>query len=172
MNFLLLAAAIPLIAGAGAQYQTGFTRIVGGPGLDRGVDVSPTKDGGFIAVGATESFGEGGEDVYLVRTDSTGKVLWTKTYGGTAPDFGWSVQEVPGGFAVGGFTESFGAGGFDCYLVKTDADGETQWSKTFGGEGKDRCWALTSSDDGGYVLVGETTSSGAGKATGRSNSLS
>jgi hypothetical protein len=72
------------------------------------------------------------------------------------------VREHAGRLVVAGFTDSFGAGGFDCYLVATNLEGEMLWSKTFGGEGEDYCWGLVPADDGGYVLVGETTSFGSG----------
>jgi hypothetical protein len=161
MRILLLAAVIT--SGADSHSAAAFERVFGGPDLDRGVYVSPTKDGGFIAVGVTKSFGKGDEDVYLVRTDSNGEFLWSKTYGGSDQDNGWSVHETPDGFVLAGFTKSFGGGGFDLYLIKTDSDGELDWSKTYGGESDDRSWALALTSDGGFVLVGETTSSGAGE---------
>jgi hypothetical protein len=161
MRLLLLAMVIAF--GADSHCAFGFERVLGGPDLDRGVFVSPTKDGGYVAVGVTKSFSEGDEDVYLVKTDSNGQVLWSKTYGGPDQDNGWSVHETPDGFVLSGFTKSFGAGDFDFYLIKTDSEGEVDWSRTYGGEGKDRCWALALTDDGGFLLVGETTSSGAGE---------
>ena len=161
MRFLLLAVVIAM--GAHSQHEVGFERVFGGTDLDRGIFVSPTKDGGYVAVGATKSFGKGDEDVYLVRTDSDGELLWSKTYGGPDQDNGWSVHETSGGFILAGFTKSFGAGGFDLYLIKTDSDGEIVWANTYGGKGDDLSWGLTPTSDGGYVLVGETTSSGAGE---------
>jgi len=141
---------------------TSFERIVGGPGIDLGVFVSPTSDGGYVAVGVTTSFGEGNEDIYLVKTDITGEPLWTQTFGGPETDNGWSVHEHAGGLVIAGFTDSFGAGDFDCYLIVTNLEGEMQWSQTFGGGAKDRCWSVLPADDGGYVLAGETTSFGSG----------
>jgi hypothetical protein len=131
--------------------------------LDRGVHISPTEDGGYIVVGVTKSSGQGDEDIYLVRTDSEGEILWTETHGGSDQDNGWFVQEASGGYVVAGFTSSFGAGDFDCYLLETDSDGGLEWSRTYGGVAKDRCWGMISAGDGGYVLVGETTSKGAGE---------
>ena len=147
---------------AAVHTTSSFQRVIGGPDVDRGVFVSPTSDGGYVAVGVTKSFGAGGEDIYLVKTDATGNVLWTQAYGGPKEDNGWSVHESAGSLVLAGFTESFGTGGFDCYLVKTNGEGVMQWSKTYGGAGKDRCWGLLSTSDGGFVLVGETTSSGSG----------
>jgi hypothetical protein len=160
MRVLLLLVIVSLNAESPCAQE--FERFIGGPDHDRGVFVSPTADGGYAVVGVTESFGEGGEDVYLVKTDAHGELLWSMTYGGNEEDNGWSVREVADGFVIAGFTKSFGEGAYDYYLVKTDADGKTQWTRTFGGEGDDRCWALIVTRDGGYLLAGETTSVGAG----------
>lgn len=161
MKFLLVATMALL--GTAALAANDFETTVGGPDFDRGVFVSPTQDGGYIAVGVTKSFGEGEEDVYLVKTDAQGEVLWSQTYGGPEPDFGWSVHETADGFVLAGFTESFGNGDSDCYLIKTDPAGKMLWSQTYGGEGSDICWALELTTDGGMVLAGETTSSGEGE---------
>ena len=104
MRFLLLALSIAV--GAAPQATAEFEQVAGGPVFDRGVFVNTTKDGGYIASGVTKSFGEGGEDIYLVRTDAGGEILWTKTYGGANDDCGWTVHEIPGGFVLAGFTNS------------------------------------------------------------------
>jgi hypothetical protein len=145
------------------QQSGGFERVLGGEDLERGVFVSPTRDGGYVAVGVSQSLPEGDEDVYLVRTDSAGELLWSQTYGGNAHDNGWSVRETEDGFMIAGFTESFGSGGFDFYLLATDSRGEIVWSETYGGESDDRAWALAPASGGGFVLVGETKSFGAGE---------
>ncbi|MDH3530006.1 MAG: hypothetical protein OEQ28_10605, partial [Acidobacteriota bacterium] len=87
------------------QRDPGFEKIIGGAGFDRGVDAKQTSDGGYIAVGATGSYGKGGEDVYLVKTDSRGRLEWSRSYGGREEDNGWSVQENADGFLVAGFTK-------------------------------------------------------------------
>ena len=153
---------VALLSDAVGASDGSFERVVGGEAFDRGVFVDPTSDGGYISVGVTESFGEGGEDVYLVRTDAAGNILWTRSFGGSGDDNGWSVHESDGHFFIAGFTDSYGAGDFDCYLIGTDSDGKAEWSRTFGGVGKDRCWGIRPTADGGYVLVGETTSFGSG----------
>lgn len=152
-----------VLCGIDSPSAMGFEKVFGGTDLDRGVYVSPTQDGGYIVVGVTKSFGNGDEDVYLVRTDPTGEILWTQTYGGAGQDNGWSVLETRDGFLLAGYTRSFGSGGFDFYLIKTNAEGESEWFETYGGVGEDRCWALAPTSDGGFVLAGETTSSGAGE---------
>jgi hypothetical protein len=139
-----------------AEGTDGFQVTLGGSELDRGVFVSPTSDGGYVVVGVTASEGAGGEDVYLVKTDHEGKTRWTRTFGGANQDNGWVVRETGHGYVVGGYTKSFGAGGFDAYLLAVDFDGELQWSRTYGGTTDDRCWGLLQTADEGYVLVGET----------------
>ena len=107
--------------------DTIWTRIYGGSGSDEneGASVAQTSDGGYIISGMTYSFGAGG-DVYLVKTDSVGDTIWTRIYGGSSMDWGNSVaQTSDGGYIVAGMTESFGAGSWDVYLVKTDSLGYT-----------------------------------------------
>jgi hypothetical protein len=145
-----------------AAAPTSFTSVVGGPAVDRGIFVTATRDGGYAAVGFTASSGAGGEDVYVVKADAEGRPEWTRAYGGAGTDNGWSVLEDGGNFVIAGFTDSFGAGDFDCYLTSVDSAGVQLWSTSIGGPGKDRCWGLLRSRDGGYVLVGETASTGAG----------
>ena len=122
-----------------------------------------TTDGGFALAGWTQSFGEGEEDFWLVKTDENGDSLWSQTYGGEDEDVCTSIiQTADGGFALTGNTRSFGAGGNDFWLVKTDEDGEEFWSQTYGGEETDGCYSIIQTADGGFVLAGWTSSFGAG----------
>ena len=137
---------------------------VGGPGMQRGVHVSETRDGGLIAVGvADDPEGHGGEDVLLVKVGADGSATWRSRLGGPADDDGWAVVETADGYVIAGFTNSRGAGDFDCFLVGVDASGAEAWSETYGGAGSDRCWGITPVADGGFALVGETESRGAGE---------
>ena len=91
---------------AGAP-DTLWTRTYGGALEDRGYSVQQTNDGGFIIVGTTKSFGAGEADVYLIRTNSGGDTLWTRTYGGVDNDFARSVQQTSdGGFVISGWTSN------------------------------------------------------------------
>lgn len=138
----------------------------GGESRDRGINMLQTHDGGYAAVGYSSSFGSGDEDIYLVRTDPDGKLLWSSSYGGTGDDNGWDLLETPeGGFLILGFTNSMGAGKMDLYLIQTDPQGELIWEMTYGGPEDDYGWALESEDDG-YLLAGQTKSFGAGDIDG------
>ena len=134
-----------------------WTKTYGGDSTDWGFSVQQTSDGGYIVVGKTLSFGAGGADVYLIKTNVKGDTLWTKTYGGTGGDIGRSVQETSdGGYIITGYTSSFGAGSFDVYLIKTDANGDTLWTKTYGETGVDMGYSVQQTSDGGYIIAGQT----------------
>jgi len=139
-----------------------WSKTYGGSSSDFGYSVSQTTDSGYIIGGFTTSFGAGQSDMYLVKTDTDGAVLWAKTYGGPLSDFGYSVQETnDGGYIIAGFTQSFGVGG-DVYLVRTDSSGVLLWSKNYGGASSDYGWSVQQTTDGGYVVSGYSASFGAG----------
>jgi predicted secreted protein len=142
-----------------------WSRTYGGTGSDIARDLTQTSDGGYALAGSTTSFGAGGVDFWLVKTDATGNTQWSKTYGGTGSDYAWSmVQTIDGGYALAGDTNSFGAGGSDFWLVKANATGTMQWSRTYGGTGIDVARDVIQTIDGGYALAGYTWSLGAGMA--------
>jgi hypothetical protein len=139
-----------------------WNRRYGGNDSDYAWSVQPTSDSGFIMAGQTKSFGAGAEDVYLVKTNSTGDTLWTRTYGGIGRDIARSVQQTDdGGFVVAGYTETFGAGMRDVYVIKISSNGALQWSHTFGGTLNDEGASIQKTNDGGYIVAGKTESFGA-----------
>jgi hypothetical protein len=140
-----------------------WNKTYGGTGIDHAFSLVQTSDGGYAVAGITISFGSGGYDVYLVKTDASGTMQWNKTYGGTGHDYGYSlILTNDGEFAIGGYTNSFGVIGNDFYLVKASADGTMQWNKTYGGVFNDMARSLIRTSDGGYALAGYTNSFGLG----------
>ena len=135
----------------------------GGSGYDGAYTVQQTKDGGYILAGETASYGAGSYDVWLIKTDADGNEQWNKTFGGSGEDEAWSFQQTKdGGYILAGRTSSYGAGSYDAWLIKTDANGKEQWNKTFGGSGDEAARSVQQTKDGGYILAGYTTSYGAG----------
>jgi hypothetical protein len=140
-----------------------WSKTYGGTGYDLAQSMVSTSDGGYAIAGFTNSFGAGRNDAWLVKTDSSGNELWSKTYGGTDDDQAWSVvQTGDGGYALAGCTNSSGAGDYDFYLIKTDSSGNEVWSKTYGGARYDGIESMVVTSDGGYALAGYTISYGTG----------
>jgi hypothetical protein len=135
----------------------------GGHETDYGYSVRQTTDGGFILGGTTPSFGVGMKDMYLVKTDSLGNYEWDQTFGGNGDDECHSIQQTnDGGYILGGYTNSYGAGSQYMYHVKSDSLGVMEWHQIFGGSGWDCCKSVQHTTDGGYILGGYTSSFGAG----------
>ena len=121
-----------------------------------------TTDGGFVITGYTSN-PPLPYDVLLIKTDSNGNQIWSKTYGGNQRDEGYSVvQTNDGGFVITGETNSFGAGLEDVLLIKTDSNGNLTWLKTFGGTAYDGGRFVIEATDGNFVIAGTTISFGAG----------
>jgi len=141
-----------------------WSQTFGGSDWDQAYSVQQTTDGGYILAGNTYSYGAGGYDVWLIKTDAEGVEQWSQTFGGSGWDQAYSVQQTTdGGYILAGKTKSYGAGKYDAWLIKTDAMGAEQWSQTFGGYGKDYVYSVQQTTDGGYILAGETGSYGVGK---------
>jgi hypothetical protein len=142
-----------------------WTKTIGGPATEAGYSLIQTSDGGYAITGMTTSFGAGEADVYVVKLDANGNLQWTKTIGGESDDWGYSlIQTSDGGYAITGITRSFGAGETDVYVVKLDANGNLQWTKTIGGPAIEEGRSLIQTSDGGYAIAGYTRSFGTGGA--------
>ena len=140
-----------------------WAKTYGGTDDDRAYSVQQTSDGGYIVAGYTNSFGEGSRDIFLIKTDANGNIIWAKTYGGTGNEWPSSAQQTSdGGYIVAGLTGSFGAGSADAFLIKTDANGNIQWAKTYGGADHDEAYSIQQTSDGGYIVAVWTRSFGAG----------
>ena len=145
--------------------DTLWTRTFGGSHHDAGKSVQQTSDRGYFLTGYTRYSHSGPKDVLLIKTDSSGDTLWTKTFGGSDYDVGNSVRQTSdGGYIITGRTDSYGAGSDDVWLIKTDASGDTLWTKTFGGSDWDDGRSVLQTSDAGYIITGRTDSYGAGSS--------
>jgi len=140
-----------------------WNKTFGGEDLDWGWSVQETSDGGLIIAGETVSFGSGGFDSWLIKTDCNGNETWNKTYGGTAKDGSRSVQQTnDGGYILGGYADSYGYPGHDAWFIKTDNNGNQEWDSVFGGIQSDGTFKVMQTNDEGFIGVGYADSFGAG----------
>ncbi len=123
-----------------------------------GYSARQTLDWGYIICSQTLAYGAGELDIWLIKADSLGDTLWTKTYGGS--DYNWgrfAQQTSDSGYIILGQTQSFGAGNTDLYVIKTDARGDTVWTKTYGGRASEYTTSMQQTGDGGYIILGTST---------------
>jgi hypothetical protein len=147
-----------------ANGDTLWTRTFGGNLSDVGKSVQQTTDRGYIIVGETFSFAPGFNDIYMLKTDASGNLLWTKTFGEPgAPDMGSSVrQTADGGYIITGGIVVFSPPRLlDVAMIKTDGNGNLQWSKFYGGSNEDAGKSVQQTMDGGYIVAGTSGSFGA-----------
>lgn len=136
-----------------------WAKSFGGPGWQEAHYVQQTSDGGYIIVGVTDSKGSGGADIWLIKTDDTGKLVWDKTFGGTGPDIGWSVHQISNGYIIAGTTGSMINDhyyGYTPYLIKTDLYGNKIWEKAYDKWGyyEDGGYSVQQTMEGGFILAG------------------
>ena len=142
---------------------TEWEMFFGGDLWEKGNSVQQTSDGGFILLGETGSYGAGSSDIWLVKVGRLGRQGWSKTFGGSGRESGYSVQQTSDdGFIMLGYTDSYGAGGDDFWLIRADRNGNELWNKTFGGSGRDVGLTVQQTPDGGFIMLGYTDSYGAG----------
>lgn len=145
-----------------AGIQT-WAKTYGGSDWNELYSVQQTGDGAFILVGENESIDPGDTDAWVLRTDASGNQVWSETYGGVESDHADTVFVLPGGgYLVAGATESQGAGDSDLWLFTVNPSGDQLWELVYGGTDYDHVVDGVQTDDGGYVLAGETFSLGAG----------
>jgi len=134
-----------------------WNQTYGGAGIVQARSVVQASGGGYALAGYTNSTGAGGVDFWLVDTNATGDKQWSQTYGGLGDDYAYSVVRTSdGGYAMAGYTNSYGAGSYDAWLVKTDSAGNMQWNQYYGGANDDRAYSVIQTSDGGYALAGFT----------------
>jgi hypothetical protein len=140
----------------------------GGPGTDVALSVVECHAGGFALTGYTSSFDRGNRDVYLIRVDANGRLLWERHFGGVDRDYSRDLIECSdGGFAiVGDNGDPYLAptGERDLWLIRTDQGGDMLWEQTFGGSNNETGNSIIECSEGGFLLSGFTESYGAGDA--------
>jgi hypothetical protein len=138
-----------------------WNKTFGGGDDDDIFDIHQTTDAGYFMSGSTKSFGAGLNDIYAIKIDGSGNIVWSSTYGGASNEAGTSsIQTSDGGYIITGWTTSFGSGGLDLYVVKLSSTGALQWSRTVGGASDEMGMSVYQTSDGGYVIAGSTTSFG------------
>ncbi len=138
---------------------------------DGEASIQQTSDGGYVVVGSTDSNdgdvsgNHGKTDFWVVKLNSTGEILWQKCLGGSSFDFGHSIQQTSdGGYVVVGLTDSNDGdvsgnhGSSDAWIVKLNSIGSIEWQKCLGGSGYEQATSIEQTSEGGYIVVGLTTS--------------
>ena len=139
--------------------QTSFIRTYGNTGYDYGRDIKEDNDTGYVVTGSSTSFGNDNTEAYLLKVDKNGEFQWSYNYGGSATEWGEAlVVTNDSTYAIAGYTNSYGAGGFDFYLVRINEDGTPLWENYYGGSNWDRAYGMVQLPDSGFVLVGESYS--------------
>jgi hypothetical protein len=164
---LILACGMSVLAQPGIEWQ----RTPGGSGTEELQQIHRTSDGGYIAIGRTDSNdgditgSHGGDDLWVVKLDSLGILQWQRALGGSGSDQGYAVQQTPdGGYILAGYSDSNDGdvtgnhGGADFWVVKLDGPGNTQWQKSLGGTGSDFAFDIKLVTGGGYIVAGQCNS--------------
>jgi hypothetical protein len=138
-----------------------WNRTYGGVEFESGSAILENSSGGFIIAGITGSYGAGEFDVWLLRIDAMGNPLWNTTFGGTGSDYAQSMIECnDGGYAITGYTTSYGAGEIDVWLIRLDEDGNYLWNATYGSTQSDFGIDIVQHPDNGFIIGGYTRSTG------------
>ncbi len=147
-----------LDAEGGVLWQKAY----GGEDNDGADSIRQTGDGGYIIAGYAV-YGTGLRDAWVFKLKGNGGVEWQKSFGGRLGNTASCIRQTDeGGYIVAGYTEAFGAGDEDAWLLKLDAYGEAGWQKCYGGKAGDSATSVEQVDSGGYIAAGYTESYGAG----------
>lgn len=178
MKHLLITLILTLTMTSQSWSQDTWVKTFGGSGDDRGFSITATLDGGVFITGHTESndgdfkgMNKGKYDIFIMKIDRDGSVLWNKTFGGSVgereQEFGESMIALSDGSVVvtGSFYSNDGdfkgmnKGRSDMFIIKLDGDGNILWRSVFGGVGTDEGKSITTTLDNDLVVTGYTNSS-------------
>ncbi|MEL7020541.1 MAG: T9SS type A sorting domain-containing protein [Bacteroidota bacterium] len=155
---LALAGLIFLLGAISGANGQGFEKVFGGNSADFGEDIITTDNGGYILTGFSESFGDDGDlDVYVIRTDVDGKVMWERTYDEGFTSHGYAIIAVEdGGFIIAGDSKASPTTKARAYLLKIDENGQLLWSKVYGDEEREHKLLDIVATPTGYLMVGRS----------------
>ncbi|WP_042691528.1 Kelch repeat-containing protein [Thermococcus nautili] len=149
---ILSSLAVPVV---NAESGPLWAKSYGGKYGDIANAVAVAPNGDIIIAGGTDSFGAGSADVWVLRLDSEGDARWSKTYGGLSNDYANALTVAPNGdIVIAGSTKSFGAGSYDVWVLRLDAEGNVKWQKTYGGSGWDEAKAVVIAPNGDIIVAG------------------
>ena len=159
IHFIIILLLINFISVFSSTLDTALVRVFGGPGSEIAYGMKVMADSGLILAGTTNYYGSGSNSIYLIRTDKNGIHRWSKVLGGIQIEQGYDLA-VQGDSAIiiVGFTNSYGNGGYDGYVIKTDTAGNLLWEKTIGGNDWDFLYSISLLSDGSAILCGKTFS--------------
>ncbi len=164
MKKLILASILILIIAIPQSLHARWAMLYGGSENDWANSVQQTSDGGYIVAGYTESFGKGLWDIWVLKLSFAGDIEWQRTYGGLQNEEAYSIQETDdGGYIVAGYTDSFGLGNKDIWVLKLKTEGDIEWQRTIGGSGNEWASSIQQTSDGGYIIGGTSDSFGSGE---------
>jgi len=146
-----------------------WQKTCGGVSIDWAFSVRQISDGGYILAGTTQSFGSGGNDIWIIKMDTSGNTVWQKTYGteyamySETRSYKISIQEtLNSGYIVAGGDDEARYRSGDFWVFNLDAGGNIVWQKIYGGRGTDYAHSIEQTRDGGYIVAGYNSSFGAG----------
>jgi hypothetical protein len=142
-----------------------WSRTVGNAYYNYGSSITQTTDGGYALAGSMYASIGGNSNMYIVKLDSNGMLQWSRSIAGTSDVFDNSIiQTADSGYVAVGDALYLGGGSWDIYVVKLNAGGVFQWGRTIGGTNSDHASSIIQTPDGGYAVIGSTTSFGAGNS--------
>jgi hypothetical protein len=155
LRFSWIVVIVVVVIAAFQPLNAGWTRTYGGESFDEGKCVEQTSDGGYIITGYTWSFGAGKSNLWLLKTDSLGDTLWTKTYGKQGCEEGFFIQQTnDDGYIITGFIHNPDSGTYQLWLLKTDENGDTLWTREYGKELSEEGYCVKQTNDEGYIITG------------------